>query len=297
MTSRTNRERRPRSTGVARLVGVCTAAICTAALCTLGPAASALAQDGAQAKSGGGLRGPSSAGSIPEATAIALLREYEAAYASHDIERLSRTWRMNPLDRTMVTHMFREYRDLAIGLELGALRSSTVEPTLDFDQQISVARTRTGATPLRAHMARRVTGDWFITRLEVRRGPSIGVPTLAAQSRSEETRRQFPSGVLQEFQEAIQAQDIDRVSRIWVMNNAERAALESLFDRTPDTTSRVVLRGRMIGDTQATLDFDQRFRAASSLRIERTLARTELRAHFARDDRGEWYISKVTPRS
>jgi hypothetical protein len=266
-------------------------------LCIAGLAGGAWANEPADPKTGASFRTQSNTATIPQATAVALLREYASAYGAHDIERLGRTWRMNPLDRTMVSHMFREYRDLAISVEPRDLRSSLAEPTLDFDQQISIARTRSGATPLRAYMSRRVSGDWFIARLEVRRGPSIGVPTLAAQSRSEQTRRQFPSGVLQELQEAIQAQDIERVSQVWVMNSAERAALENLFSRATDTANRLVLRGRLIGDTQATLDFDQRFRAADSLRIERTLARTELRAHFAQDPRGQWYISKVTPRS
>ena len=250
-----------------------------------------------QSKPGASFQAGKAPDMIPRETALSLIREYASAYGSHDIERLARAWRMNPLDRTAVNHMFREYRDLSISVDPGQLGLAAGQPALDFEQQISRARMRTGATPLRAHMNQRDDGNWYISRLEVRRTPSIGVPSLAAQSRGPDTRRRFPSGILQEYQEALESRDIERVGQVWAMEPSERTALGSLLQRSTDATSRVVVRGLVVGNRQAMLDFDQQFLGGSTFPIERTLANSQLRAYFAQNERGEWYISRVVPRA
>jgi len=102
-----------------------------------------------------------------------------------------------------------------------------------------------------------------------------------------------PIGALREFREAFEAQDVERLASVWLMNPEERSAVESLFLREGNTSFRLELRGDLEGDDRATIDFDQSF-AAAPAPPQRGLDR--LRAQVSSTEDGRWIIVQITSR-
>ena len=167
---------------------------------------------------------------------------------------------------------------------LGAGLFAIVSLSVGVPALSAPSATSNTAVELQAQLVKRSGGEWVIVRL----GRSSALSPTALSLVGDE------AGVhkaLREYERALEQRDLQRLSRVWVMNPAERAAISRFFDESPGLDVEIEPGELTIRGDQATLLFHQRFRGATlpiPAKRARPGARRSLGSH---DGVGTWELS------
>ncbi len=111
---------------------------------------------------------PTAAKADPNSSGVAALREYESAYESLDVGRLSRVWIMNRNQKKAMTTMFKDVKSLTLDLTILGVTVEDESVHIDFDQKItSQGRARISSKPARmtATVIPQAGGRWIISSI------------------------------------------------------------------------------------------------------------------------------------
>jgi hypothetical protein len=146
---------------------------------------------------------------------------------------------------------------------------------------------RPSVTRLRADLIQRVSGEWVLVNLRPRVASSGVVP---AGSTSPAVTAALPSvsAALREYERAFERRDADRLASVLLMDLAERARVQRLFDQSSTISLSVQNVDVFVEAGRASLHFDQRMVASARPNLARAAAWRAQRSLFAHDAYGNW---------
>lgn len=155
------------------------------------------------------------------------------------------------------------------------------------------------AAELEAELVRRVGGEWVIVSLGPLRPEPPAAPAPPASPASSSTRARASvtdyvgvQTTLREYEHAMEKRDAARMSRVWIMNPAELAHIEWLFEESASISVRIDDSNIQIDGDQASMRFAQTL-VASRRSASPHFRRRSTRTLFASDHAGSWEIDAV----
>lgn len=103
--------------------------------------------------------------------------------------------------------------------------------------------------------------------------------------------RKAAFATLVEYEAAYEAQDIDRLSKVWLMNTRQHNAMRTFFSAMDDVALTIERKDVTVSSDKVTIDFDQQVRARG---LNPTTA--ALTATLVRRGSDKWAISSIGPR-
>jgi hypothetical protein len=145
---------------------------------------------------------------------------------------------------------------------------------------------------IEASAVRRTNGEWVLTRVAPAPDPvASAAPTVAFDPGNEDQRKLLH--LLAEYERALERRDLGALTRIWVMNPAEREHLSGLLASGAPRVSIGVAEILVDGD-QGVLRFDQELSFAPDPRPRASpLDRAYRRALAANDGVGHWSLDQL----
>jgi hypothetical protein len=161
-------------------------------------------------------------------------------------------------------------------------------PPLAFHSSPAPAR----SAQMRADLVRRDAGEWVIVRLEPGEAPAAGPAPAPLQPADEREIRR----ALDAYERAFEERDASGLSRVWVMNPAERSSVERMFDQGGSISVSISEVAIEVEGDRARLAFEQRFAQARGPQMASRLERLYARALAASDSLGSWALDTLSPR-
>jgi len=236
-----------------------------------------------------------------EDAALAALTEYQAAYERRDLTRLAEVWKMDPFEYELMQQIFRGNDNLRVSILEQGVATVGDQIAVDFDQAVARTSVKRARVSLRASLVRRPGGEWMILSIEPRDTPAAGGGgSMSAAgftpSDSSESERKAVLAVLQEYERAFEAHDLDQLQRVWVLNPLERRSLQDLFSEPASGHIRVRVTSLVASEDKATVDFEQSFESSTGAEASQALAVESLRARLARAPDGSLVIVSISNR-
>jgi hypothetical protein len=143
---------------------------------------------------------------------------------------------------------------------------------------------QTSVSQLRAELVRRGSGEWVMVNLRPREAPARARPAQGASPALHPSVR----AVLREYERGFEQRDADRLASVLLMDPAERAHVQRIFDESKALSLSVHDVSVVFHDDRASLAFDQRLVASTRPRLARAADRRARRSLIAHDAYGNW---------
>lgn len=158
----------------------------------------------------------------------------------------------------------------------------------------------TAVAELEARLVRRQGGEWVIVSLAPRGagGPAELAPPASPAASDGGAVADLSDYVavqstLHEYERAIEKRDAARLSQVWMMNPAEQAHFQYLFDESRSISVSIEDSDIDLDGDRASMRFAQRFVVSRRGDAPRGFKRRSYRALFASDAAGSWDIDAV----
>lgn len=222
------------------------------------------------------------------------LREYMAAYEAQDMERLRRVWSLSKLEAFLIEQTWEQCDDIFLSIDQHGLELDGDRARVEFDQNLGYGCERGNAVSklrLEADLVR-TRGGWQIERI-VSRDNGDSLPAVASRgaptSRDSLEAHSSALAALGEYQNAMTSCDLGALSRIWIMNRAERLNLEGFCRRFEGISVSVSGLGVEVDGDKGVVRFAQRVRyKRPGGQVQNAIS--SLRAALVRRSGGEWAI-------
>jgi hypothetical protein len=258
------------------------------------------------------------------------LGEYVAACEARDPERLQAVWGIPQSERALVRTLLDHSDRVSLKIDTREMEVAGDAATVEFDQTLEFsgpAGEGYDRSRLEASLIRRARGDWMIIDIARRDagedpappGSLLGIEIASA--RQSEAPAQVGAGLpsepiqgdstpakrdrevptrpsigesLEEYREAFEARDLDRLGRVWRMTAVERLLIQRGWEACGDITLELEMGDTHVEGEEASVFFDQKLVMDCAERQAETHSR--VRAQLQRDRDGHWVIVDLSPR-
>jgi hypothetical protein len=246
--------------------------------------------------------GPSSGGSVlemldePRAQRVGdALERYRSAYETQDMERLREAWEMSSIDALLLEQAWQSCELLNVSVESVEIELKEREASASFDQVIDYrceTRDATSRLLLRAGLAEQADGSWKILRFTRR---TTAPERVRATSRApvSATSSAPPLDALHAYQSALQACDVEALSRTWVMSARDRDLFARFCERSEKVSVSIEQQDVDLQGDRGEVQFAQTVTAERGGQICETNA--TLRASLVKRESGDWSMLNLRP--
>jgi len=157
---------------------------------------------------------------------------------------------------------------------------------------------RATVSQLEAELVRRQGGEWVIVSLTprstlVEESPPAAPASMGGDPMASVSDYVAVQSALAEYEHAIERRDSARLAQVWMMNPAEQAHFQYLFDESRSISVSIEDSNINLQGDRASLRFAQRFEVSRRGDAPRGFKRRSHRALFASDAAGSWDLESV----
>jgi hypothetical protein len=229
------------------------------------------------------------------------LLEYRSAFVGRDLAKLESIWKMGAVERLLIKKAWDNCEKIELTIETVSMRVDGPSAVVDFDQELNFLcpnEARTTHSTLSASLTLQDGDQWTIARIGDRQALQVrtaapGPARIAAGSEILATSSGMNRALeaLSDYETALQACDIESLSRVWIMTDLERQILQGLCFRSGKLNVTISEPQISKSDGGLSISFTHDFTKRGDSGPQQT--RSRLTALFVERDDGNLAIWKI----